>query len=163
MITNILTLDVSIFKYILILSLTIFILSKFKIKKRKLSKEEIEKYIKKEQMKSRNTILLNDFEQQRKKLSRRGFSAPGIYIFTNLNNGKKYVGQSKNILTRVNTHIKGRGSSDLFLDIQRGNDFIIQFIKLSESNHRNLNSLEKYYIKKMRAFTNGYNKTRGNS
>ena len=163
MITEFFALDYSTLKYTIILLLTVFILSKFKKKKRKLSKEEIEKYIKNEQMKSRNTILLADFENQKHSLSRRGFTAPGVYIFTNLNNGRKYVGQSKNILNRVNTHIKGRGSEDLFLDIQRGNDFILQFVKLSETKHRNLNSLEKYYIKKMKAFTHGYNKTRGNS
>ena len=163
MIANILTLDDSIFKYTVLLLLTIFIFSKFKKKKRKLSEEEIEKYIKNEQMKSRNTIFLNDFDRERNSLTRKGFTSPGIYIFTNLNNGRKYVGQSKNILSRVNTHLKGRGNDDLFSDIQRGYDFTLQLVKLSETKYKNLNSLEKYYIKKMKAFTHGYNKTRGNS
>lgn len=162
MIANILTLDYSIFKYGFILLLTIFIFSKFKKKKRKLSSEDIEKYIKNEQMKARNTIYLNDFNRERNSLARKGFTTPGIYIFTNLNNGRKYVGQSKNILNRVNTHIKGRGSEDLFLDIEKGYDFTLQLIKLSETKYKNLNSLEKHYIKKMKAYTHGYNKNRGN-
>lgn len=139
--------------------------SKFKSlfkKKRTLTPEEIDRYIKKESLKMKDTVYMEDFYKVKKNLERRGFECPGVYIFTNLRNGRKYVGQSVNILNRVNTHIKGRGSQDLHEDMLLGHEFIIQFIKLKDTRFKNLNDLERYYIKKMNAFTQGYNKTRGN-
>lgn len=145
-----------------IIAFIAYVIYKIKRRPKKLSKREIDKILKKEMMKTGNTCLLHQYEYQKKNLSRRGFESSGIYIFTNLRNRRTYVGQSVNILKRVDSHLKGRGSEDLYMDILRGHEFMLQFIKLKDSKFYDLNSLERYYIKKKNAFTKGYNKTRGN-
>lgn len=139
-----------------------YVVYKIKRRPKRLSKREIDRIIKKEMMKTGNSCLLHQFEYKKKTFARRGFETPGIYIFTNLRNKKSYVGQSVNILKRVDTHMKGRGSEDLYLDILRGHEFLLQFVRLRDSKFNNLNALERYYIKNKNAFTRGYNKTRGN-
>lgn len=145
-----------------IVAFIVYVVYKIKRRPKKLSKREIDRIIKREMMKNGNSCLLHQYEHQKKNFARKGFETSGVYIFTNLRNKKSYVGQSVNILKRVDTHIKGRGSEDLYLDILRGHEFLLQFVRLRDSKFHDLNSLERYYIKKKNAFTKGYNKTRGN-
>lgn len=141
-----------------------FIIKKLgKPKKTKLTKEQIDAIVTKERMKMDNTINAKSFHSEKAELKKKGFETEGIYIFSNMNNGKKYVGQSVNMLSRVNTHLKGYGNEDLHEDMQSGNSFTIQFIKLSNSGFYTLNSLEKHYITLHNSYNGGYNKTKGNS
>lgn len=109
-------------------------------------------------------VLNTDFVCKRASLVKKGYDTEGVYIFTNLSKGnQKYVGQSINMINRVNTHLIGRGNKDLYNDIKRGNEFTIELIKLRESEFAQLDMLEKYWITKNNSYYNGYNKTRGNS
>ena len=58
----------------------------------------------------------------------------GIYIFTNTDDGRCYVGQAHNVISRVNQHLTGKGNGDL----------------------------ERTAIEATGAYERGYNKTRGN-
>lgn len=127
-----------------------------------MSPSEVKRRVEKEKMKMENTYQVRTLYKEKKFLIRRGFESPGVYIFTNLNNNRKYVGQSINMLRRVETHIKGRGNPEMHEDLAKGNEFIVQFVKLSDSLFYDLNTMERHYIKKMNAYTRGYNKTRGN-
>lgn len=149
---------------LLIYALVIFFVWKLIFKrpskfKHKLSDEE---YLKREFMRVENTIHAEEFGKKFEKLKRKGFEGEGIYIFTNLKNNKKYVGQSVNLLNRVNGHLKGKGNPDLHLDMQKGDKFTIQFMKLKDSEFNNLDAFEKHYIYKLNSYHVGYNKTRGN-
>ena len=109
-------------------------------------------------------VLNTEFVCKRTGLQRKGYNTEGVYIFTNLSKGnQKYVGQSIDMLNRVNAHLIGRGNKDLYSDIQRGDEFTIELIKLKESEFTQLDMLEKYWITKNNSYYNGYNKTRGNS
>lgn len=131
--------------------------------KRIFTNEEVETKIQQEIERAGNKVNSDLFESEKENLKKKGFNSPGVYIFSNLKNGKKYVGQSVNILNRVSTHLKGRGSSGLNLDRINGDKFTIQLIKLEGSQFSTLNSLEKHYIKEMESYKKGYNKTRGNN
>lgn len=119
--------------------------------------------IARERMRMNNTVEASNFFARKRDLEARGFSTKGVYIFTNKTNNRKYVGQSVNILNRVSTHLKGRGNEDVHFDMQLGQRFTIEFIKLEGSNSRSLNALEKHYITKHNSYRGGYNKTSGNS
>lgn len=109
-----------------------------------------------------NSILLSNLANLEKELIYRGYNEPGIYIFTNLNNKSKYVGQSINPIDRINNHTKGRGNPDIYNDIQKGVKFSIEILKLKDTRFSNLNDLERHYISKYNTYHNGYNRTRGN-
>lgn len=108
-------------------------------------------------------IKLEDFAYKKKALVNQDFNNAGIYIFTNLDNGAKYVGQSINPINRIDNHIKGRGNPELYCDIEKGDKFAVKIIKLTDTNFDNLNDLERHYIAKYNSYYNGYNKTRGNT
>lgn len=128
----------------------------------KVKKIDVEAVIEAEKMKMMNTIYARDFYKYENELNERGFGTRGIYIFTNLKNNKSYVGQSINILSRIRTHLGGRGNPELYRDIEKGNKFTIQLVRLADSEFSNLDSLEKHYISKHDSYVSGYNKTRGN-
>lgn len=86
----------------------------------------------------------------------------GIYIIYNCSKKMHYVGQSKRVLYRVNQHFTGRGNGDVYADYKYGDDFWIKMIALKTSGFRTLNGLERNAIKVHRAYSRGYNKTRGN-
>lgn len=156
----------NIIELLIITLIAIWVFNKLKNKptksKSKLTKEQIDAIVTKEKMKMDNTINANQFYNEKDELKKRGFETEGIYIFSNMNNGRKYVGQSVNILSRVDTHLRGYGNEDLHTDIKAGNNFTIQFIKLSTSGFYTLNSLEKNYITLLNSYNGGYNKTQGN-
>lgn len=139
-----------------------YLKNKFFTNSKKNREAQIDAIIEAEKMKMANTIYAKDFYSEERNLSRRNFDTRGVYIFTNLKNNKKYVGQSINILMRVRTHLKGRGSDNLYKDIKRGDKFTIQFVRLIDTHFRDLDSLEKYHISKNNSYVSGYNKTRGN-
>lgn len=152
---------------IIILLFISYIKNNFKLGKKKdryknISKRKLRQLVKQELSKTQNQIEISDFKRQKLRLERQGFETEGVYIFTNAKNNKKYVGQSVNILNRVNTHLKGRGSEDLHRDIAKGDKFTIQLVKLGNSGFKNLNDLERYYIALHNSYYKGYNKTRGN-
>lgn len=117
--------------------------------------------LKKIYMKHANTIKAEEFAINERHLKAGGFETPGAYIFTNLYNGKTYVGQSVNILNRVRTHLNGRGNKLIYDDLKL-DKFTIQFIKLSSTDYKNLDDLERHYIYEMNSYLEGYNKTKGN-
>lgn len=115
-----------------------------------------------ERMSFENTIYAQDFFRLEKSLVRKGFKTEGVYIFTNKRNGKKYVGQSVDLIRRLNEHMNGRGNQGVHEDMSFGDEFTIRLIKLSDTHFRDLDKLEKHYITRMNSYYSGYNKTRGN-
>ena len=108
-------------------------------------------------------VVAREFSYKKNKLKREGFNSEGVYIFTNLsNNNYKYVGQSVDMLHRVETHLKGRGNKSIYQAVRQGNQFTIELVKLSESTFSSLDTLERYMISVNNSYYNGYNKTRGN-
>ena len=73
-----------------------------------------------------------------------------------------YVGQATRILNRVNSHFTGKGNGDVYADYKYGDVFSIKMIALENSGFNTLNELENRTIQKYKAYTKGYNKTRGN-
>lgn len=87
----------------------------------------------------------------------------GVYILFNKTKNMYYVGQGKHVLDRVNCHFTGKGNGDVYADYKYGDEFTIRMIALQGSGYTSLNALERDTIYKYRAFSRGYNKTRGNS
>lgn len=86
----------------------------------------------------------------------------GVYILFNETKNMYYVGQSKNVMNRINQHFTGHGNGDVYADYKYGDSFKIRTIRLGGSGFTTLNSLEKRTISAYNAFSRGYNKTRGN-
>lgn len=89
----------------------------------------------------------------------------GIYIYCNLINGKKYVGQSVNINKRIKEHFRDSEIEDVKYVIHKAikkhsiENFYIIKIKYPKEM---LNSMEKYYIELFNTFKGvGYNCTSG--
>lgn len=89
-----------------------------------------------------------------------GFS--GVYILYNSTKNMYYVGQGKNVLTRVNSHFTGHGNGDVYADYKYGDKFTIKMIELEKSGFSTLNELERNTIMTYDAYSKGYNRTRGN-
>lgn len=86
----------------------------------------------------------------------------GVYILFNQSKNMYYVGQGKQVLNRVNAHFTGKGNGDVYADYKYGDSFTIKMIALENSGFDTLNELERHTIARYNAFSNGYNKTRGN-
>lgn len=86
----------------------------------------------------------------------------GIYIIHNVSKDMYYVGQSKNVLKRISSHLGGSGNGDVYADMKYGDEFTVKAISLVQSDYDNLDDLERDAIQAYRAFEDGYNKTRGN-
>lgn len=86
----------------------------------------------------------------------------GIYIIHNLTKGMYYVGQSKNVLKRISSHLGGSGNGDVYADLKYGDVFTVKAIPLAGSGYSNLDALERDAIQTYDAFEHGYNKNRGN-
>ncbi|MCM1165443.1 MAG: GIY-YIG nuclease family protein [Lachnospiraceae bacterium] len=86
----------------------------------------------------------------------------GVYILFNHTKNKYYVGQGVKVFQRVNSHFTGHGNGDVYADYKYGDQFTIKLIKLEGSGFGSLNELERRMIGHYNAFSNGYNKTRGN-
>lgn len=87
---------------------------------------------------------------------------PGVYKLFNRSKNMYYVGQGKQVLNRVNSHFTGKGNGDVYADYKYGDEFTIKMIALDGSGFQTLNELERNTILHYNAFSNGYNKTRGN-
>ncbi len=141
------------FIFILFKVLTIVKKNKEKTKIIMLSKKadeiNVKEFLKLRQDKvSKKYILKNDFQ--------------GVYVLFNKKKKIYYVGQSVNVLKRVNNHFTGKGNGDVYADFKYGDNFTIQTIPLENSGFSNLNDLEKQAITVFKAYKKGYNKTRGN-
>ena len=86
----------------------------------------------------------------------------GVYILYNKSKNMYYVGQSKQVLNRVNAHFTGKGNGDVYADYKYGDIFSIRMIALENSGFNSLNELERNTIARYNSFSSGYNKTRGN-
>ena len=87
----------------------------------------------------------------------------GIYCITNIQNGKRYVGQSRNIEKRFKQHL----IDDKKINTKLGKDILI-FDKsvfaltiLEECEINLLDEREKYWIAKLGTFPDEYNMTHG--
>lgn len=87
----------------------------------------------------------------------------GVYIIYNVTKDKPYVGQSKNVFQRVQSHLTGHGNGDVYADYKYGDQFTIKMIDLTKTDFQSLNELERYCIKVCKAYEKGYNKTQGNA
>lgn len=91
----------------------------------------------------------------------------GCYIIRNKENGRCYVGQSKDVFKRIKQHFKGTEpnniifAEDYFLSTNKDDLFEFQIIPCSTKDE--LDSTEKALIETYDAFNSGYNGTHGNS
>ncbi len=86
----------------------------------------------------------------------------GCYVLHNKTKDKYYVGQAKNVMQRVKTHLAGHGNGDVNADYKYGDEFETRTISLVFAGYTTLNSLERDLISRYNAYSKGYNKTRGN-
>lgn len=96
-------------------------------------------------------------------------NASGIYMVVNLINNKKYIGQSKNIKKRFQSHhlvdYKNPNNCNYNTKFYQAirkygiENFQVEILQLC--NEEDMDNLEIYYIKKFDTFKNGYNSTEG--
>jgi hypothetical protein len=88
-----------------------------------------------------------------------------VYIHKNLTNGKNYVGQSKDIFTRVYREISGQADNTgcrlLYEDYEKGDAFQIILI-FSKKGFPSLDKMERAFINLHNSRIKGYNRTYGN-
>lgn len=86
-----------------------------------------------------------------------------IYVITNKVNGKQYVGQtSRSIETRYDEHCyDDRSTSAIHQAIKKYGVSNFKVEQLEQVDLTLLDEKEKYWIKKLNTFENGYNKTAG--
>ena len=125
--------------------------------------------VKKIEMLSENALEVTPsefFEIRNKSIGKKHISTQyafaGVYILYNHTKNMYYVGQGKNVFQRVNAHFTGHGNGDVYADYKYGDSFTIKMIRLDGSGYDSLNDLERNTIKVYNAYSNGYNKTRGN-
>ncbi len=99
--------------------------------------------------------------KQRRHISKK-YDFPGVYILYNKKKNKYYVGQASSVLQRINQHLTGHGNGDVYADYKYGDRFTITAIRLRGSGFSTLNDLERNTIEVYNAYSEGYNKTRGN-
>ncbi len=96
------------------------------------------------------------------RLASNKIDVPGVYIIHNHTQKMYYVGQAQHIVSRANNHFTGKGNGRVYADYAHGDRFTIRFVTLKRSRAKNLNDLERYFIKKYNALEMGYNRTKGN-
>lgn len=83
----------------------------------------------------------------------------GIYQILNTKNNKSYIGQSRNIERRIKNHKRDiLNDSHTIEKIDYNN---LKFLVLEECEIKDLNHLEKKWVKIFNSFESGYNKTEG--
>lgn len=87
----------------------------------------------------------------------------GVYILYNESKNMYYVGQAKKVLQRINAHLTGHGNGDVYADFKYGDSFKIRTIAFAGSGYTSIDQLEKDTIASYKAYSKGYNRTRGNS
>ncbi len=91
----------------------------------------------------------------------------GIYMYTDKENGKKYIGQSVNIKQRYIDHKNGMSKSsrptpfDIVLHTKGIDSFSFEI--LEECSKEQLDEREKFWIEYYDSYNNGYNYTPGGS
>lgn len=84
----------------------------------------------------------------------------GIYVIRNTDNGKVYIGQSKNISHRRSTHIydlkNNRHTNSLLQEDYNKNPQSLEFKILCKCEEDDLDMLEKIYIKKYQSNKSEY-------
>jgi|GEM_PF-2069665 len=96
------------------------------------------------------------------KLTSAEYNIPGIYILGNRTKHMYYVGQATKLLTRVNSHLTGKGNGDVYADYVHGDRFTVRLIGVRSGKQSKLNRVEMKYIRKYHAAEKGYNRTVGN-
>lgn len=92
----------------------------------------------------------------------------GIYVIKNNENGKHYVGQSKDVIRRIKQHFKGTEphniifAEDYYFSSYPDKSELFS-IKIIECERGELDQKEKEYIALYDAYQNGYNQTQGNN
>jgi group I intron endonuclease len=89
----------------------------------------------------------------------------GIYIIKNKDNGKVYVGQSKDLSHRKACHFYDlRENRHKNIELQKAyndNPNALEFKIVCSCEEEDLDYMEKFYIKKYKSNIEGYNKTDG--
>lgn len=120
------------------------------------------KYLTKRKVKAvienNQAITVEEFNIIKKEMK----SLKGIYILHNISKDMYYVGQSKNVISRVTNHFQGRGNGDVYADHKYGDVFMIQLVPLANSGFKNLDELERSFIQTYDSYRNGYNRNKGN-
>ena len=86
-----------------------------------------------------------------------------IYMYTNKINGKKYVGQTKDLVRRHREHLKGDLAIDKAITKYGIDNFTLQILAENVDTKEKMNEYEIFFIKRYNTLTigNGYNITRG--
>ncbi|MEG1354157.1 MAG: GIY-YIG nuclease family protein, partial [Malacoplasma sp.] len=87
--------------------------------------------------------MYSDLKKMKIKISE--LDASGVYIIFNISKQSYYVGQSINVLKRVNNHFTGSGNGDVYADYKYGSQFQITIVKCEQSK---LNAMERYFIER---------------
>lgn len=94
----------------------------------------------------------------------------GCYVIHNREKTEKYyVGQSKDVIKRLNNHFKGTVpknpifSEDYYLSSYENKEDLFEFKIIRCETKDELDSTEKHLIEEYDAFNSGYNSTKGNS
>lgn len=85
----------------------------------------------------------------------------GIYVIRNTTKNKYYVGQSKDIVGRVRTHLRGAGNGAVYADYINGHRISVSVVPFDNQIFEDLNEMERYYIAFYDAWTKGYNRNPG--
>ncbi|MDE7099708.1 MAG: GIY-YIG nuclease family protein, partial [Malacoplasma sp.] len=104
------------------------------------------------------TLTTQEFFKLREKAIKMGgqskYDRSGVYVIFNKNSQMYYVGQSINLIKRVNNHFTGKGNGDVYADYKYGAEFEITLIPCSQQD---LNKVERHYIEIFNAYGKGYN------
>jgi len=88
-------------------------------------------------------------------LGKEDLNKSGVYVIKNLTDGRFYVGQSIHVYDRIMQHFSGSDYKDMNAELYSGGQvFAVNFIYCES---KDLNRLEREYIKKYDAVENGYN------
>lgn len=148
--------------YILIIVLIFALYIGFLVYRRKKVKDAIMRLTSgAQEIPAEEFLKMREVREGKRKISNQS-DFTGIYIIHNVTKGMYYVGQSKNVLKRISSHLGGSGNGDVYADLKYGDVFTVKAIPLAGSGYSNLDALECDAIQTYDAFEHGYNKNRGN-
>lgn len=148
--------------FILYVIILIYIIIKIIAKQSEIKRKEEEKI--RIVIEGKGSLSVSDFFRIRNsyKGHLQDFDFMGCYILKNITKNKCYVGQSKHVTQRINTHFSGKGNGDVYVDYRIGDIFEIYMIDITKTTYRRLDYLERYLIQLYNSNITGYNKTKGN-